>query len=103
MSKPIIERLSPDDIINDFHNNNLRDYIIARNDILIFSKYDPDERIGMREGPPLGNNNVPTTIDVKAKNALEEAKKKAENKLQVLVCLEQLREEMKSFKVDFTK
>ena len=99
MSEPLIKQLSPDDVINEFYNNNLRDYIIARNDILIFSQYNPDERVGLRQGPSIGNNQVPTTIDVKAKEAIKQSEDQVAKKLRVMQCLSKLRKELKDFRV----
>jgi len=99
MAEPTIKQLSPEDIINDFYNINLRGYIEARNDVLLFSEFDPEERVGVQKGPPIGNNNVPTSLEIKAKDARNQSEKNAEKKLQILRCLAKLRIELKDFKV----
>lgn len=97
MAEQSIKKLTPEDVLNDLYNHNLRVYIIARSDILYFSSLEPNSPVGQREGAQVGNTR--SVIEVKAKDALKQKNEEAENRLKILVSIEQLRKDMKDWKV----
>jgi|TARA_R100000049_G_C1949380_1_gene96100 hypothetical protein len=67
--KPI-EKIPPKEILIGFYNGHLKGYLAAAIRLRAAKAADPNEVVGTREIPPLGPNQLPNTVDIKAKEMI---------------------------------
>lgn len=83
-TKKNIEKSNAKDWLNDFYNFHLKELVSAWINIGIFESKKPDEMVGERVAPPMGNNALPSRIQIKAKEALENERKRFKQQSDIL-------------------
>lgn len=75
--------MSEQDILNEFNNIHLKQFIQARINIAIFEKRNPEEIVGTVTGPDMGGG-TRGVVSVKARDFLAQEQKKLNEQLLVL-------------------
>jgi len=93
-----IRKVSPVELLNKFYNYHLNEIISAWINLSIFSKKDPNETVGSRVGPPIGNKGQRAMVEIRAKDALENEYKRFENQAQILKSIAEKLKEYEAMK-----
>tara|TARA_Y100000310_G_C20606406_1_gene775704 strand:+ start:305 stop:631 length:327 start_codon:yes stop_codon:yes gene_type:complete len=68
--KKPIEKVTLKEILTGFYNGHLREFLAASVRLRAAKNSDPNEVVGQRQVPPLGPNQLPTIVDIKAKEVI---------------------------------
>lgn len=97
MSKEIKQN-TPSEILDTFYNFHLKELISSWINMELFEGKDPNAQVGFRAGPSMGQNTLPTRIEIRAKEALKNEVSKFENQAMILDAILKKKGELKSIK-----
>lgn len=105
MSEEIKElrKVSVKEMLNGFYNVHLKEVMSAWIDIDIYSRMveeDPNQVVGEQVGPTLKEGQMPTKIQIRAKDMLKNTEKKFMSQSNILVSIEKRLEELTKLKED---
>tara|TARA_Y100000310_G_scaffold317835_1_gene371148 strand:- start:1432 stop:1761 length:330 start_codon:yes stop_codon:yes gene_type:complete len=73
--KIVVEKATPKEILTGFYNGHLKEFLAASVRLRVAETSDPHETVGQRQVPPLGPNQQPAVVDIKAKEMIPHEKK----------------------------
>ena len=90
-----IKKATPEEVLITFYNGHLRDFVAADVRLRVAKNSDPNEITGSRLAPPLGPNQQPLRIDMRAKEIVPEEQKTYNMQAKFLCAVEEGLEEYK--------
>jgi len=85
-----IVALTEEEMLNKFWNTHLEKATSHRINVKIWGSMGPDEVAGLAQ-VPMGNNQLPGTIEVKVKDALKEEKEKLKSQERILDAISEMK------------
>ena len=67
MENQEVKKATIEEVLISFYNGHLREFLAAAVRLKASQDSDPNEVLGFRESPPLGPNQMPMRIDLRAK------------------------------------
>ena len=93
-----IKKLTPEEVLRDFFNQHIIKLIGSWINIELYKNKKPDEIVLEKQTQPLGNNRLPATIQIRAKEALRMEEGKFKGQSDVLRAIEKKEKELKKLK-----
>ena len=90
-----IKKATIEEILITFYNGHLRDFLAATVRLKVAQNSEPNEMVGFRLAPPLGPNQQPMRIDMRAKEMIPEEEKTFNIQAKFLCAVEETSEEYK--------
>ena len=90
-----IKKATIEEILITFYNGHLRDFLAAAVRLKVAQNSEPNEMVGFRLAPPLGPNQQPMRIDMRAKEMIPEEEKTFNVQAKFLRAVEERLEEYK--------
>ena len=90
-----IKKATIEEILISFYNGHLRDFLAAAVRLKVAQNSEPNEMVGFRLAPPLGPNQQPLQIDMRAKEMIPEEEKTFNVQAKFLRAVEERLEEYK--------